>query len=343
MKTALIGLGMVSGTFADAIQNSPDITLKSVYARNPDSRAAFLAKHPALGATAADSVEAIAADPTIDFVILATPPNARADIIDVLVAAGKPILMEKPVERTLAAATAIVAQCEAANVPLGIVLQHRARPIVATLREKIPALGTLISTEVNIPWWRPQSYYDAPGRGTYARDGGGVLLSQGIHTLDLMLSLTGAAAEVTAMTATSGFHQMESEDFVCAGVRFVNGTPNGAVGQIFASTASFPGRGETIVLNYTNGSALLEPTRLTIDWQDGRHEETGTSSASGAGADPMAFTSDWHRFLIEDFAQVLKTGGRPIVSGREALTVHRLIAALEHSGRSGTRVVVEQS
>ena len=339
MKTALIGLGMVSGTFADAIRNSNDITLKSIHARNPESRAAFLAKHPTLGATAADSVEAIANDPDIDFVILATPPNARAGIIDVLVAAGKPILMEKPVERTLAAATAIVAQCEAANVPLGIVLQHRTRPMVATLHDKIPALGALISAEVNIPWWRPQSYYNEPGRGTYARDGGGVLLSQGIHTLDLMLSLTGPAAEVTAMTATSGFHRMESEDFVCAGVKFANG----ALGQIFASTASFPGRGETIGLHFANGSALLEPTRLTIDWQDGRHEEIGTTGASGAGADPMAFTSDWHRSIIEDFAQAVKTGKAPIVSGRDALTVHRLITALEHSGRSGTRIAVDQS
>ena len=123
------------------------------------------------------SVDEIAGNAAIDFAIITTPPNARAEIVSALVAAGKPILMEKPVERTLAAATGLVEMCEAANVPLGIVLQHRARPVVADLRAAMPALGPLRAVEVNVPWWRPQAYYDEPGRGTYARDGGGVLIS----------------------------------------------------------------------------------------------------------------------------------------------------------------------
>jgi len=337
MKTALIGLGMVSSTFADAILNSQQVELKKIYARSAESRSGFLSDFPALGAKAAENVEEIADDPEIDFVILATPPNARADIADTLVRARKPILMEKPVERTLAAATALVEKCEAADLPLGIVFQHRTRPMVASLRAAMPKLGALISAEVSIPWWRPQSYYDEPGRGTYERDGGGVLLSQAIHTLDLLLSLTGPASKVIAMTGTSGFHNMESEDFVSAGVLF----ENGALGQIFASTASFPGRGETIALHFQNGSARLEPARLTIDWQDGRSTTHGKAGDSGAGADPMAFTSDWHRFVVEDFAEAISTGRPPLVPGREALTVHRLIAALEESGRTGTRVAVQ--
>lgn len=330
MKSALIGLGMVSGTYGDAIANSSSVDLSLVHARRAESRAGFLQAWPGLGAQAAQSVEEIAAS-DVDFVILTTPPDARADIVEVLSAAGKPILMEKPVERTLAGATGLVELCETRGVPLGIMLQHRARPVVSDLRRALAALGPLHAVEVNVPWWRPQSYYDAPGRGSYARDGGGVLISQAIHTLDLMLSLTGPVLSVTAMAATTGFHHMEAEDFVCAGLRFANG----AVGQLFASTASFPGRGETITLHCAHGSAHLEAGQLRLDWQDGRSETLGSSASSGAGADPMAFTSDWHRAVIEDFAQAIAERRPPLVSGRDALAVHHLIDALETSAREG--------
>lgn len=334
MKTALIGLGMVAGTYGDAIRNAADLSLARVYARSPDARDAFLADWPDLGAAAAGSIQSIADDPGIDFVILATPPNARAEIIASMAAAGKPVLMEKPVERTLAAATALVETCEAANVPLGIMLQHRARPAAAELKRQVAGLGDLLAVEINVPWWRPQSYYDAPGRGSYDRDGGGVLISQAIHTLDLVISLAGPVAEVSAMAATTGFHHMESEDFVCAGLRF----GNGAVGQLFASTASFPGRGETITLHHRRGSAHLEAGMVRIDRQDGTCEVIGNAASSGAGADPMAFTSDWHRSVIEDFAAAIRDGRPPLVSGRDALVVHRLITALEMSAASGSRV-----
>lgn len=337
MKVAMIGLGMVSGTFADAIQNCKGVDLSLVYARSAESRTRFLAKWPDLGAAEAVSIAEIAAS-DVDFVLLTTPPNARQDIVEELVAAGKPILMEKPIERTLDAAVKLVETCETADVPLGIMLQHRARPVVKDLRALLPQLGALRMAEVNVPWWRPQAYYDEPGRGSYARDGGGVMISQAIHTMDLMLSLTGRVTEVTAMNATTGLHNMESEDFMCAGLRF----ENGAVGQLFATTASFPGKGETITLHFAQGSTHLEAGQLQINWHDGRSETIGQAASSGAGADPMAFSSDWHRFVIEDFAEGLSQGRPPMISGRSALAVHRLIAALEASGTSGQRVSVSK-
>ena len=335
MKCALIGLGMVSAIYGDALRKSDRVSLSLVHARKPESRAAFLAAWPELGARGAESVdEIVAAD--VDFLILTTPPNARAEIVEKLCAAGKPILMEKPVERSLTGATTLVEMCEAAGVPLGIMLQHRVRPVVAELRAVMPGLGALRAVEVNVPWWRPQAYYDSPGRGAYVRDGGGVLISQAIHTLDLMLSLTGPVAGLTAMSATTGFHDMEAEDFVCAGLRF----ENGAVGQLFATTASFPGRGETITLHFAEGSAHLEAGRLRLDRQDGRREVLGASASSGAGADPMAFTSDWHRAVIEDFADAVREHRPPLVPGRAALDVHRLIDALERSARAGRELQI---
>lgn len=337
MKAALIGLGMVSRTYGDAFRNSAKLSLARVFARSKESRSTFLEAWPDLGTCEAGSIEEIAADPEIDFVILTTPPNARAEIVATLAASGKPILMEKPVERTLEAATSLVELCEAHAVPLGIMLQHRARPAAADLQAVAGQLGELLAVEINVPWWRAQSYYDEPGRGSYARDGGGVLISQAIHTLDLAIALAGPVSEVTAMTATTGFHRMEAEDFVSAGMVF----ESGAAGQIFASTASFPGRGESIAFHHRNGSAHLEAGLVRITRQDGTSQAMGTAAASGAGADPMAFTSDWHRFVIEDFAAALREGRPPLVPGRAALEVHRLIAALEMSARLGRRVSVK--
>ena len=334
MNAALIGLGMVSKTYGAAFRNSDKVALRCAYAPSLDSQERFLCTFPDVCDRMATSVREIADDPHIDFAIVTTPPNARRQIVETLAAAGKPILMEKPVERTLENARALVELCEDLDVPLGIVLQHRARPAVQTLREKLGGLGPLVAAEVSVPWWRPQSYYDEPGRGSYARDGGGVLISQAIHTLDLMLSFTGPVAEVTAMCATTAFHSMEAEDFVTAGLAFANG----AVGHVFASTASYPGKGEQITLHCQNGTACLAAGMLTLDYRDGRREEIGDAATSGAGADPMAFTSDWHQAIIEDFAEAVATGRKSLVTGREALDVHALIADIETSGRTGQRV-----
>lgn len=339
---ALIGYGMVGATYAGALGDLAGLVrLTGVLGRSKASGAAFLQLHPALsGARIYGSIDEVAADSAVDFVILTTPPDARAGIVDVLAGAGKPILMEKPVERTLKAALAICQTCTAAGVPLGIVLQHRASPAARALRARLSGddFGPLRAVEISVPWWRDQGYYDAPGRGTYARDGGGVMITQAIHVMDLALQFTGPVAEVTAMTATTGLHRMEAEDFVSAGLRFANG----AVGTLFASTASRPGRSEDIVLHYDGASVRLQSGFLQIDWQDGSSKVIGVTEASGAGADPMAFSSDLHRAMIADFADCLGTGAEPLASGRSALPVHALIEAIERSGRMGARVQVEQ-
>jgi len=190
-------------------------------------------------------------------------------------------------------------------------------------------LGDLALVNVTVPWWREQSYYDEPGRGSYERDGGGVLISQAIHTLDLMLSLTGPVAQVQAMCSTTSLHQMESEDFVSAGLRFANG----AVGSVVASTASFPGDAESIALHYEKAVLLLHNGVLKINWRDGRVEEHGDIAGTGGGADPMAFTSDWHRDIIADFARCLAESREPVASGQQALHVHQLIDAMVESSR----------
>ncbi len=190
-----------------------------------------------------------------------------------------------------------------------------------------------------MPWWREQNYYDQPGRGTYARDGGGVLISQAIHTLDLALTFTGPVMRVQAMAATTRLHQMESEDFVTCGLHFASG----AVGSVVASTASFPGGAESIVLHGTKGSARLISGRLELMFRDGTTETIGSAAATGGGADPMAFTHAWHQAILEDFAAAITKGRAPACTGREALAVHDLIEAMVQSSRDGRAINLSPS
>src|SRR2546426_1658769 len=189
-------------------------------------------------------------------------------------------------------------------------------------------LGELVSACASIPVWRPQSYYDQPGRGTRARDGGGVLLTQGIHTLDLFLSYTGPVEQVSSFVTTTPLHRMETEDLVCASLRFASG----ALGVVHATTAAYPGFLERIELIGTLGTATLEGTALKASFTNGKNLEVKTESGGGGtGADPMAFPHDWHRSLLADFIDAIERGREPRVNGEEALKVHRLIDRLLQS------------
>ncbi len=270
--------------------------------------------------------------------LLLTPPNARREYVERLAACGKHILMEKPIERTTAEATRLVDVCEAAGIRLGIVLQYRFRPVVMRLRTLIEegVLGELAMVQLSIPWWRPQSYYNEPGRGTLARDGGGVLISQAIHSLDLMLSLAGPIASVAAIAGTSRLHRMETEDTVGAGLRFANG----ALGGLFATTAAFPGAGEFMTLSGTQASATVAAGALSVTWHDGREERVEGEARSGGGADPMAFSHEAHKALILDFLHAIRDGRAPAISGQSALAAHRLIDALLLSSKEGREVAL---
>lgn len=333
----VIGAGMAAKPHALALNALKDrIAVRGVWRRDPVALGGYCATHEF---PPAESLEALLDDPTVDAVLILTPPNARQPIVEAAARAGKHILMEKPVERTTEGAEAIVRTCDDAGVTLGIIFQHRFRAASKALAERVHSgeLGALQAAHLVVPWWRPQQgYYDKPGRGTFAQDGGGVLITQAIHSLDLMLSLTGPVVAVTALTATTGLHQMETEDFVAGGLEFVNG----AVGALMATTANFPGGAESLTLNFLNASATLTGGNLTLSWFDGRIETIGEASTSGGGADPMAFPFDWHMAQIADFAEAVQTGRPPLSTGHSALAVHRLIDALIASSREGRRVTV---
>jgi predicted dehydrogenase len=171
-----------------------------------------------------------------------------------------------------------------------------------------------------------------------ARDGGGVLITQAIHTLDLFQSLTGPITKVMAFAKTSPLRKIDTEDVVGAGIEFANG----ALGTIDATTVAYPGYPERIELACDKGSAALVAETLDIFYKDGRHiKHEGAESKSG-GADPMAFPNDAHKALITDFLDAIDQNGEPEVSGRAALRVHLLIDALLQSAEQGKAVAVPQ-
>ncbi|MFZ5964835.1 Gfo/Idh/MocA family protein [Thalassococcus sp. BH17M4-6] len=333
---ALIGAGMVARTHVAAIAAGNTVRLKTICARGLD-KATALARdatdQTGQDVTATSDLATVAADVEIDFAIVLTPPDARASIIRPLAEAGKHILLEKPMGRNADEAREVIAICRDAGVTLGVVFQHRMRAASLAAARRIASgdLGALGLVEITVPWWRAQGYYDDPGRGTYSRDGGGVLISQAIHTIDLALSLAGPVTSVRAMAATTRFHTMEAEDFAVAGLTFANG----AVGSMVASTASFPGGAESITLHYEKASLHLASGQLVTRWRDGREESEGAAGGTGGGADPMAFTHAWHQGIIEDFAAALAEGRDPVVTGAAALPAHALIDATIRSARSG--------
>jgi predicted dehydrogenase len=335
-RAVLIGAGMVARTHVAACAHALGVTVHGIHSRSPDRARALAEEGGAQTGSPVhvyESLDAVAADPDVDFAIVLTPPNARIEIIRVLAAAGKHILLEKPVGRNAAEAREIVSFCREAGVTLGVVFQHRMRGASRKAAQMIAMsdLGALGLVEISVPWWRDQRYYDEPGRGTYGRDGGGVLISQAIHTIDLALSLAGPVHSVRAMATTTRFHQMEAEDFVTAGLQFANG----AVGSLVASTASFPGGAETITLHFEKASLRLGSGQLHVSWRDGQEERFGAKGGTGGGADPMAFTHEWHQSVIEDFAAALARGGQPAITGEDALAAHDLIDAIITSARSG--------
>ncbi|MGE0503468.1 MAG: Gfo/Idh/MocA family protein [Rhizobiaceae bacterium] len=338
-RLAIVGLGMAVTPHARGLMDLSD-EVEVAYAFSPSAarREAFAARFPF---PQCDRLETILEDESVDAVAVLTPANTHRSIGLACARAGKHVLMEKPLEITTAGAEELVEGCRMAGVRMGVVLQHRFRPAGAKLAEVLRAglLGEIVGCSTTIRLWRPQGYYDEPGRGSFARDGGGVLISQGIHTLDLMLSLAGPIIEVAGYATTTPVHRMESEDLVCAAVRFANG----AFGTVDATTAGYPGFPERIDITCERGTASLAGTELLIQFHDGRTIAMESDrSAGGAGADPMAFPHEYHRAVMADFVEAIRAGRDPRITGEEALKVHRLIDALIRSGRTGTRVRVEQ-
>jgi UDP-N-acetyl-2-amino-2-deoxyglucuronate dehydrogenase len=266
------------------------------------------------------------AAPGLDLVLILTPPRTHLPIAEAVAAAGKHILVEKPVEVSVTRGEALASAAEAAGVRCGVCLQHRFRPASLHLKSLLEAagLGQILSASASIRWWRDEAYFAQAGRGMLARDGGGVLLTQAIHTLDLLLHLVGPHKDVAGFAFTSPLRAIDTEDVAAAAIRF----HNGAVGVLDATSVARPGYPERIEIAGTRGSAVLETLQLTINRTEGAPEIVGSVQSGGGGADPMAFDHGPHRAVITEMLDAIEQGREPSNNVRSALHVQRLIEAL---------------
>jgi predicted dehydrogenase len=308
-----------------------------VYSRTAERRE----KAAALGFPVTDDLDGLVRDPRVSAVMILTPPSAHLENVRLAASAGKQILLEKPLELTTERAVEVVRIARKAGVTLGTVLHYRTRAHARRLRGMMAggALGRLVTASIAVPWWRTQGYYDELGRGTLARDGGGVLITQAIHAIDLFLTFTGAVEEVAAMAGTSVAHRMETEDVAAAALRFAGG----AVGSLYATTAQRPGFPERLDLVFERATARLDGETLILVREDGTEEQHGSSAAHGGGADPMGYSHEHHRAILADFLDALDEGRETVAPGAEALRVHRLIDAVLESSATGrvVRVVAD--
>ena len=329
MVIALVGLGPAALPHLRSLQDLNDrIELRYAFARDP--RVDRI--QPYTGPVRlTDSLELILQDHEVQAVIVATPPSTHLEICERCFAAGKHVLLEKPIELNLERATRLLELATQAGLQLGVVLQHRFRQASQVLQKLLMdgRLGEVQAASVRVPWWRSQAYYNEPGRGTFARDGSGVLLTQAIHTLDLFRALVGVQSVKSAVVRQTQLHQMETEDHVSALLVLGNGAP----GDLMATTAMYPGFPETIEIIGTLGSARLTGGNLQVHFLEGEPVTISSEGGTGSGANPMDFSHEPHRELITDFMQAISEKRAPSVSGAEALKTQALIGELLRAGQ----------
>ena len=325
---AVIGLGNAFVPYAKCLDDLRDrVDLRWAVARSEARLAPVAAAH---GCQVTTDVDRVLDDPAVRAVFVLAPPNVHLELCAAAFAAGKHVLCEKPLEVSIERAERLVAAGRKADRRMAVMLQLRFRAASLRMQEILQAgeLGAVQAASMSVPWWRPQAYFDEPGRGTLWRDGGGVLITQAIHTLDLFRSLVGVSEVTAAQVSTTGLHRMEAEDYAAALVRLGNGAP----GSILATVSAYPGSSETIQIIGTKGAARMEAGNLRISWLDGREEVLEDAGGSGGGANLMGFSHEPHKALMTDFLDTIETGRDPVVTGEDALATQRVIAAILSKG-----------
>jgi predicted dehydrogenase len=319
----IIGLGMAVTPHMLALRELQDAGRARIVGGHAPSAARRDGFAQRWHAPVAAGLDALLDMPGLDLVLILAPPGEHLPIAERVAAAGKHMIVEKPLERTLARAEALAAMADAAGVRAGVCFQHRFRPGALELARRLRAgeLGVPLSASASIRWWRDAGYFAQPGRGTMARDGGGVLLTQAIHTMDLLLHLMGPAREVRGFAQNAGLRANDTEDVAAAAIRF----GNGAIGVIDATTVARPGFPERIEIAGSKASALLIGNRLEWYAGDGAPEVIDPGSGTGGGADPMAFDHGPHRALITEMIDAIEQNRAPSNDARSALHVQRLI------------------
>jgi UDP-N-acetyl-2-amino-2-deoxyglucuronate dehydrogenase len=340
----IIGAGMISRFHAKAIKEVKGVKLVAC-ADSSFAKAEALAKE--FGCTPYDSVEAMVADPAVDAVTIATPSGAHMEPAVIAAKAGKHVIVEKPLEITLKRCDKIIDACDKAGVKLAAIFPSRFHDSAKLMKGAVDAerFGRITLGDAYVKWFRTQQYYDSGAwRGTWALDGGGALMNQAVHTVDLLSWLMGPVVEVQAFTATLAHDRIEVEDVATATLRFASG----ALGVIEATTAAFPGYLKRIELHGSEGSAVLEEEDIKA-WDFAKklrsdaavHRQMACSKSTGGGAaDPAAIGHHGHTLQIQDFVDAIRKDRAPAVDGPEGRKSIEIILAIYQSAITGKKVAL---
>jgi predicted dehydrogenase len=337
VRVGLIGTSAVAHKHAQACRNIGH-ELVVCTNRNPERGRMFADQYRAEFVT---SVEEVCSDPRVDYVDVCTFPQYRLEPVVLCARAGKPVLVEKPMATDLETARRMLALAREAGIALGVVSQHRFDESSLFLIEAIRKgrLGDLLECDCYVKWYRPPSYYARPEKGSFRTEGGGALINQAIHQLDLLLWFAGPVKRAFGTWQLGAAHQMESEDVVSAVLQY----ESGATGVVQASTAIWPGYPERIEIHGTRGSALVSGDRLVawdVDRDRGEPPPLRAEAASGA-SDPMAISLESFERQLGDFGEAIRSGRAPRVSGREGFEALALVMGIYQSCRTGEAVRIE--
>ncbi len=337
MNVGLIGTGAISHKHAEAYREV-GYKLVAVHDIFPEIGKKFAEKW---GVEFAGDYRELCRRKDIDYIDVCTYPNFRLQAVEECAAAGKHILVQKPIATNLDTARKMIEVARSAGIRLGVVSQHRFDPGSGFVFNAINSgrLGKLLEADCYVKWHRPQSYYDKPGKGGWELEGGGALINQAIHCIDLMRWFAGPVTEVFAHWQLGAAHKMESEDVANAVVKFASG----ALGVIQGSTSFLPGYPERVEIHGTKGTAILTGDRLTT-WDvpgDNMDDVPLARDVASGAADPMAISIEPIKAQFRDFGDAIQNRRKPLVAGEEGYAALEIIVSIYESARRGEKIALK--
>jgi len=334
LRVGLIGTGAISHKHAQAYKNI-GFRITACTDINPEYGRKFADQY---GCEFVPTYEELCKHSNIDYVDVCTFPDFRLQPIEIAAAHGKHIQVQKPMSVNLETARKMIDVAKKAGVVLGVVSQHRFDDSTLFVKKAIAdgRLGKILQADAYVKWWRSEQYYSRPIKGSWAVEGGGALINQAVHQVDVLLYLIGGVQELFGFWQIAARHKIESEDVVTALLKY----RNGATGVIQASTAFWPGYSERIEIHGTKGTAIFTGDKLTawdVENDSGDPAPVERDVMSGS-SDPMAIPLTPFERQFRDFGEACKKGVAPLVSGEEGYKALELVLSVYQSCRTGAKV-----
>ena len=333
---------MIADFHARALNDLPNAKLVGCCDKIPERAGELVDKY---GIRAFDDYEQMVSSDDIDIITIATPSGFHAEPTIAAAEAGKHVICEKPLEVTLERIDSMIEAHEKAGTSLGGIFPYRFNDMMTPLRDAINSgrFGTITYAAIYVPWWRTDEYYKDSWHGTWKLDGGGALMNQSIHMIDMLCDLMPPIESLQAFTAKLGHPQIETEDTATAALRY----EGGALGMIYGTTASYPGQFRRFEITGTKGTVVNVENSITV-WQFADEKpgdadvlkKFGEIEGGGGVADPAAITHDNHTRNFKAFLDSLDSGDKFWIDGREARKAVKVILAVYESAKEGKLVTL---